>query len=95
MILKIKIFCLIRNMDEARAIFGEAFNFDEIDYNELNEEIDDEDEDEIEDEEEEEVEPEYDDDGNIIEDVKKQKTMKRIFFDFEFLGNNSKKTTKT
>jgi hypothetical protein len=95
--MKIKIFYLIRNMDEARAIFGEAFNFDEIDYNELNEEMDDEDEDEIEDEEEEEVEPEYDDDGNIIEDVKKQNKneKKKIFFDFEFLGNNSKKTTKT
>jgi hypothetical protein len=66
-------------MEEARAIFGEDFNFDGIDFNELNKEMDDgdlEDEDEIEEDEEEEeeaeaMEPEYDEDGNLIEEVKK------------------------
>lgn len=62
-------------MDEARAIFGNDFNFD-IDMNEFNdaadEEIDDDDEiDAEEDEDEEEIEPEYDDEGNLIENVDK------------------------
>jgi len=73
-------------MDEARAIFGEDFNFDGVDFNELNQEMDDgdlEDEDEIEEEEEEEeVEPEYDEDGNLIETVNNNELKKyfRIFF---------------
>jgi len=76
-------------MDEARAIFGEDFNYDGIDFNELNEEMDDgdlEDEDEIEEDEEEEeeaeaMEPEYDEDGNLIEDVKiKTKRNSRKYF---------------
>lgn len=66
-------------MDEARAIFGDDFNFDGIDFNEINEELeDDEDEDEIDeeddDEEMEDVEPKYDEDGNIIEDVMSNKS---------------------
>ena len=73
-------------MDEARAIFGEDFNFDGIDFNELNEEMDDgdlEDEDEIENEEDEEeeeaMEPEYDEEGNLIEEVKNKKVQEYIF----------------
>ena len=65
-----------RNIDEARAIFGEDFNFDGIDFNELNDEIDEDDleddDDEMEDEDLEEVEPKYDEDGNVIEDVRNQ-----------------------
>lgn len=65
-----------RNIDEARAIFGDDFNFDGIDFSEFNDEQDgDEDEDEDADEEEEmdegeDVEPKYDEDGNIIDDVR-------------------------
>jgi hypothetical protein len=74
-------------MEEARAIFGEDFNFDGIDFNELNEEMDDgdlEDEDEIEEDEEEEeeaeaMEPEYDEDGNLIEEVKNKRIGENIF----------------
>lgn len=75
-------------MDEARAIFGEDINFDGIDFNELNEEMADgdvEEEDEIEEdeeEEEEEIEPEYDEDGNLIEIVKTNEFRKRIFHSF-------------
>ncbi len=77
-------------MDEARAIFGEDFNYDGIDFNELNEEMDDgdlEDEDEIEEdeeeeeEEEEEIEPEYDEEGNLIEVIKiNSKNSKKKYF---------------
>jgi hypothetical protein len=77
-------------MDEARAIFGEDFNYDGIDFNELNEEMDDgdlEDEDEIEEdeeeEEEEEIEPEYDEEGNLIEVIKiNKKIQKKNISDF-------------
>ena len=83
------VFVLNRNMEEARAIFGEDFNFDGIDFNELNEEMDDgdlEDEDEIEEEEEEleaeaeeeGMEPQYDEEGNPIEHVKIKKNLKII-----------------
>ena len=63
-----------RNIDEARAIFGDDFNFDGIDFNEFNDEQeDDEDEDDADEdedmEEETDVEPKYDEDGNLIEDV--------------------------
>ncbi len=74
-----------RNIDEARAIFGEDFNFDGIDFNELNDEIDEddlEDDDEIEEEEIEDIEPKYDEDGNLIEDVKNkifERDLKRLF----------------
>ena len=84
-------------MDDARAIFGEEFNFDGIDFNELNEDMDDEDledEDEIEqeedDEEEVQVEPEYDDDGKLIEHVtqEEEKLIKSINVNFIlYLGN--------
>jgi hypothetical protein len=83
-----EIFIKNRNIDEARAIFGEDFNFDGIDFNELNDEIDEddlEDDDEIEADEEEEiegVEPKYDEDGNLIEDVKNkifERDLKRLF----------------
>jgi hypothetical protein len=77
-------------MEEARAIFGDDFNFDGIDFNELNAEMDDgdlEDEDEIEEEEleeeveeEEEIEPQYDEEGNPIEDVKIKRITKNIFW---------------
>ncbi len=91
-----------RNMDEARAIFGEDFNFDGIDFNELNDEMDEgdlEDDDEIEEDEDEEledevVEPKYDEDGNLIEVVRKkifQEDLKRLFCVFvcDHLGTNS------
>lgn len=71
-----------RNIDEARAIFGDDFNFDGIDFNEFNDEQeDDEDEDDVDEdedmeEEETDVEPKYDEDGNVIEDVMSKSTEK-------------------
>jgi hypothetical protein len=72
--------CIDRNIAEAQAIFGDDFTFNDIDFNELNDEMEDEDledDDDEEDVEDEEVEPEYDEDGNLIEDVKN--SIKRKF----------------
>lgn len=68
-----EILFLIRNIAEAQAIFGDDFSFNDINYDEINDDAEDE-EDEEEDEEEEEeeeepAEPEYDEDGNLIESV--------------------------
>lgn len=75
-------------MDEARAIFGEDFNFDDIETNEEmndgDEDEDDEIDDEIEDEMEDNVEPEYDEEGRLIEDVNKTEKKPEFFFSFNF-----------
>jgi hypothetical protein len=61
-----------RNIDEARAIFGEEFNFDGIDFNELNDDMEDGDVDEDDDEEDEDMDAqsEYDEEGNLIANVR-------------------------
>ena len=72
---------LFRNIAEAQAIFGDDFNFDDINVEELegdmgNEDVDDDDDEEEEDDEiidDGEVnEPQLDEDGNVIEDVRKR-----------------------
>ena len=61
-------------MAEAQAIFGDEFSFNDINFDELNDDMEEEEEDEDEEEEEEDeedMEPEYDEDGNLIESVKR------------------------
>ncbi len=73
-----QIFIENRNIEEARAIFGDDFNFDGIDFNQLNDDMDgddleddDDDDDELEEDvADEEIEPKYDEDGNLIEEVR-------------------------
>lgn len=63
-------------MDEAREIFGDEFDFKDINFDEVDgdaeedEDLDEDDEELMDEGEEEEVErePEYDEDGNLIED---------------------------
>jgi hypothetical protein len=73
-----QIFIENRNIEEARAIFGDDFNFDGSDFNQLNDDMDgddleddDDDDDELEEDvADEEIEPKYDEDGNLIEEVR-------------------------
>lgn len=77
-----KALLLVRNIAEAQAIFGDDFNFDDVNVDELegdmgNEDVDDDDDDDDEDDDEiiddgEANEPQLDEDGNVIEDVRKR-----------------------
>ena len=70
-----------RNIEEAKAIFGDEFSFNDINLDDMNDDAGDDEEDEDEEEEEEEeeepAEPEHDDDGNVIEGVN-DKELKEI-----------------
>lgn len=80
---------IFRNLDEAREIFGDDFDFKDMNFDETPAELEDEDEEDeeadlMEDEQDEDVErePEYDSDGNVIEDVRRDESKIRFFIRF-------------